>query len=368
MTERTIVQISKEQQGGMLKELRRGRYGYLLALHILLLCAAGYSPTIIAAVLFCSRSSIYRIVGLYREGKLGIEFDEEGIPKQPVRTTYLMPNIKRSILALLKQPPKLYGWCRVRWSCATLGLELKARRGIEASAETMRRWLHECGWEWKRAKLRARDDDPERDVRLARIRSVYENLSLKAAMFFADELDIDLLAKVGYQWMQKGTQLEVMTPGRNEKNYLAGALNILTGTIYHCISTSKNTALFLDLLKSIDSQCTLYTHIYIVVDNYKPHKAKAVQKWLAEHPRFELLYLPSYCPRANPIERAFGDVHDMCTRNHKRTLLADLVQDVKDHLRFNGPWLYKLSRIYFDPVISQLVQDLKYNKVSLAAA
>src|SRR6185295_11008969 len=126
----------------MLKELRRGRYGYLLAMHVLMLCAAGYSPTLIAAVLFCSRSSIYRIVDLYREGKLGIEFDEEGVPKQPVRTTYLMPNIKRSILALLKQPPKLFGWCRVRWSSATLAIELKAKRGIEASAETMRRWLH----------------------------------------------------------------------------------------------------------------------------------------------------------------------------------------------------------------------------------
>jgi len=42
----------------MLAELRRARYGYLLALHLLLLCAAGRSPTEIAAVLFCSRSSV----------------------------------------------------------------------------------------------------------------------------------------------------------------------------------------------------------------------------------------------------------------------------------------------------------------------
>ena len=42
--------------------LRRTRYGYLLAFHILLLCAAGRTPTEIAAFLFCSRSSVYRIV------------------------------------------------------------------------------------------------------------------------------------------------------------------------------------------------------------------------------------------------------------------------------------------------------------------
>lgn len=50
----------------MLSELRRARYGYWLALHILLLCAAGYSPTRIAAVLFCSRSSVYRAVRAYQ--------------------------------------------------------------------------------------------------------------------------------------------------------------------------------------------------------------------------------------------------------------------------------------------------------------
>jgi hypothetical protein len=38
------------------------RYGYLLAFHILLLCTAGRNPTELAAFLFGSRSSVYRIV------------------------------------------------------------------------------------------------------------------------------------------------------------------------------------------------------------------------------------------------------------------------------------------------------------------
>ena len=46
----------------MLAALRRARSGYLLALHVLLLCAAGRTPTEIAAYLFCSRSSVYRTV------------------------------------------------------------------------------------------------------------------------------------------------------------------------------------------------------------------------------------------------------------------------------------------------------------------
>ncbi|MFL6214498.1 MAG: helix-turn-helix domain-containing protein, partial [Blastocatellia bacterium] len=58
----TIIDLSCSEQEQLLFELRRARYGYWLALHIILLCAAGYTPTQIAAVLFCSRSSVYRAV------------------------------------------------------------------------------------------------------------------------------------------------------------------------------------------------------------------------------------------------------------------------------------------------------------------
>jgi hypothetical protein len=84
----------------MLAALRRARYGYLLALHTVLLCAAGRSPTEIAAVLFCSRSSVYRTVRAYREGTLGWEHDEQGRLMPPLRTTVLLPTLRRSSTAL----------------------------------------------------------------------------------------------------------------------------------------------------------------------------------------------------------------------------------------------------------------------------
>jgi transposase len=126
--------------------LRRTRYGYLLAFHILLLCAAGRNPTEIAAFLFCSRSSVYRIVHAYRTGSLGIRVDQEGQLSIAVQSTILMPWLTRSLGAILKKAPRVYGWCRTRWSCATLAATLQAKHGIEVSAETVRRWLHEIGW------------------------------------------------------------------------------------------------------------------------------------------------------------------------------------------------------------------------------
>ena len=80
-------------------------------------------------------------------------------------------------------------------------------------------------------KLVAKDDDPHRIERLARIRFHHENLQAHEMMVFADELDIHLLPKVGAAWMPQGTQVEVMTPGKNEKHYLAGALHLATGKL-----------------------------------------------------------------------------------------------------------------------------------------
>jgi transposase len=358
----TIVEISPLEQAQMLAAVRRARYGNLLALHILLLCAAQRSPTEIAAVLFCSRSTVYRVVQAYRT-RQGDEFTEDDASEKPAPRgqTLLSPTLRRSVLGILHSAPRLCGWCRTRWSCATVALELFVRRRITVSGETVRRWLHELGWEWKRAKLSARDDDPERVEKLARIRVAVEQLRAGAALFFADELDISLLPKVGYQWMPKGEQVAVLTPGTNEKRYLAGALDITTGAITQCVWYRKQTGLFLELLDTLDRTypAPLFTQLTVVADNAQLHKAKKVQQWLAAHPRFELLYLPTYCPRANPIERAFGDVHDNCTRNHTRKRIWSLVQDVKEHLHVNGPWRYALSELYYSPEVTTVVAALQ---------
>lgn len=362
MPNTTIVEISPTEQAQMLAEVRRARYGYLLALHILLLCAAQRSPTEIATVLFCSRSTVYRVVAAYRVGQWD-EVTEESVTTPPVlqRQARLSPALRRSVLGILHSTPRLCGWCRTRWSCATVALELFVRRRITVSGETVRRWLHELGWEWKRAKLCAKDEDPQRVEKLARIRLAFEQLRAGAALFFADELDINLLPKVGYQWMPKGEQIEVMTPGTNEKRYLAGALDIATGKITQCVWYRKQTGLFLELLDTLDRThpAPLFTQLTVVADNAKLHKAKRVQQWLVAHPRFALLYLPTYCPAANPIERAFGDVHDKCTRNHTRKRMWHLVQDVKQHLHVNGPWPYALSDLYYTPEVTAAVTALR---------
>jgi hypothetical protein len=224
----------------------------------------------------------------------------------------------------------------------------------------VRRWLHELGWVGKRAQLIAKEDDPHRSERLARMRFHAENLQAHEGIVFADALAIHLLPQVGAAWMPQGTQAEVMPPGKNEQHYLAGARHLATGTLLYCLGPRQNHGLFRTLLATLDQRdpAPWITRISVVVDHYCIHTAKAVEQWLASHPRFALLGLPTYCPRANPIARVFGDVHDTCTRNHTRKRLRDLVQDVERHVQANGPWQSKLSPLYDAPEVTAAMENI----------
>jgi Homeodomain-like domain len=112
----TVLEIPIAEQEALLRELRQARYGHLLAIHILLLCAAGKNPTEIADFLFCSRSSVYRSVRAYRAGKLDWQRDDPSSPR--------LSRWQKMLRSLIKLSPRVLGWCRVRWSCAVLAITL----------------------------------------------------------------------------------------------------------------------------------------------------------------------------------------------------------------------------------------------------
>ena len=194
-------------------------------------------------MLFCSRSSVYRTVRAEQEGALGWEYDAQGRLVPPVRTTVLLPTRRRSLRARRKAPPRAYGWCRTRWSCATLALTRQVNRGLTVSAETLRRWRHESGWVGKRATLVATEDAPPRVNRLARLRWVCEPHEPAEAIVLADELDRPLWPHVGCAWRPPGTQVEVMTPGQHQQHDVAGGLDLATGTRHDCLGGRQTHAL-----------------------------------------------------------------------------------------------------------------------------
>ncbi len=91
MPGKTILEIPAPLQAQMLMELRQARYGHLLALHILLWCASGRTPSEIATFIFCSRSSVYRTVAAYRRGHLDVLMGAAAVTSERV----YIPSLQR---------------------------------------------------------------------------------------------------------------------------------------------------------------------------------------------------------------------------------------------------------------------------------
>jgi hypothetical protein len=47
--------------------------------------------------------------------------------------------------------------------------------------------------------------------------------------------------------------------------------------------------------------------------------------------------------------------------------LVDLVADVVEHLHLNGPWGYKISDIYDDPMVTTAVERMAMEQTLVAA-
>ena len=118
---------------------------------------------------------------------------------------------------------------------------------------------------------------------------------------YLDEVDIHLNPKIGLDWMNRGTQKQVVTPGQNVKRYLCGAMDAETGLLTWVKAERKNSLLFVAMLGKLTK---VYPDrvIHVVLDNYVIHDSKvsrsAVAAWGG---RIVLYFLPRYCPQENKI-------------------------------------------------------------------
>lgn len=113
--------------------------------------------------------------------------------------------------------------------------------------------------------------------RLNVIRNLVATLPDDEVAVYEDEIDIHLNPKIGPDWMNRGQQKEVMTPGKNQKQYLAGAINVKTGQLTWVESDSKNTYLFLMMLWRLTQEYRDAKVIHVILDNYCIHSTKQVE-------------------------------------------------------------------------------------------
>ncbi len=243
---------------------------------------------------------------------------------------------RATLHAVLQQTPDAFGWRRPTWTRELLCLEMKRRGFPRVAACTLGRALHQIGARLGRPKpIVGCPWGQRRKVRrLNELRRLEQRATAKEPVFFADEVDIHLNPKIGLDWMPRGLQRQVLTPGQNQKRYIAGALNATTRTLTWVAGNRKNSDLFCQLVWRLVGEHRTARRVHIILDNYIIHSSRITRRCVAEFGgRVVLHFLPPYCPDANRIERVWLDLHANVTRNHRRTDMAELMRDVRDFLQ-----------------------------------
>jgi transposase len=317
----------------LLKRMRNcGNADMRMRYLIVITLAEGTSALQTAQRLKVSRSTVYRVASRFREfGEAGLvdRREENGSRK-------LDEDVLAALYDIVASSPQDHGWQRPTWTREMLRITLQQITGVTIHVSTMSRALKAIGA--RRGRPRPTVGCPwseqAKTKRLREIGRLVNNHPQNEVVVYEDEVDLHLNPKIGSDWMTPGQQKQVLTPGRNEKRYLAGALDAQTARLQWVEGVRKTSSLFVALLQRLLSSYPQAKRIHVIVDNYVIHSTKQVQLTLGSEQgrRLQLHFLPPYCPDHNRIERTWQDLHANVTRNHTCPDMDSLLANVRSYL------------------------------------
>jgi transposase len=292
----------------------------------------GRGARLIESILGVHNTTVYRVAGRFRElGEVALWDGREDNGAEKLSETYLGVLDK-----IVRSSPQDHGWRRPTWTRELLVETMVRKTGTHIHVSTMSRAL---------AMIKGRRGKPRPTVkcpwhpaaktrRLNQIARLVATLPRNEVAVYEDEVDVHLNPKIGLDWMGLGQQKEVVTPGQNQKRYLAGAMDVRTGVVHWVEAERKDSWLFMDLLKRLTVIYACAKVIHVILDNYGIHRSNVIAIALTNFARrIRLHFLPPYCPDYNRIERVWQDLHAHVTRNHTCVCMPELMGEVRYYLK-----------------------------------
>ena len=304
---------------------------------VVLLSDQNWSGARIARALGCTASTVSRTLSRWElYGQAGLIDRREDNGQRKADDLYA-----QTVAWILESTPRDFFHRRPTWTRRLLIETARQYTRVTVSPTTMGRLL-------KRLKVRRGRPKPcapcpwsesARKKRMKMIHALIDTLPGNQACVWEDEADIDLNPRIGLDWMLPGTQRQVMTPGKNIKRYLAGAMDARSDHLVWVKGERKNSRLFIELLKKLLVTYRDKKVIHLVLDNFIIHSSRQTRLWLVEFgPKFRLHFLPPYCPDDNRIERkVWREMHANVTVNHRcetmEALMSEAIYYLMSHNR-----------------------------------
>lgn len=271
-----------------------------------------------------------RVAGLYDAPRSG-------------RGDRLSPVLEARVLALTqKPPPKPF----THWTTRRLA----ARLGI--SHMTVARVWQRAGLKPHRLERYVASPDPDFEQKAADIIGLYLNPPAHAVVFCVDE-------KTAIQALDRREPVLPLSPGRAERHgfeyvrhgtlSLYAALNVGTGEVEGMTAARHTSHDFLAFLDRVIATQPKRHEIHLIADNLSAHKTKAVQAWLAAHPRVHMHYTPTYSSWLNQVELWFAKIERDCIARGIFTSTADLRRKLMQYIRAHNKYCHPFVWSYSNP-------------------
>jgi transposase len=180
---------------------------------------------------------------------------------------------------------------------------VEERFEVSYTVSGMTALLHRLGFVYKKPKLvPGKADRQAQEEFLAEYEQLKQNKGENDVILFMDAVHPQHNPVLGYGWIKRGEDYAVPSNTGRRRLNINGAVDLerLEPVVRYddTIDAASTIALFDQILLAY----AYATAIYIICDNARYYRSKAVQQYLQDS-RIKLVFLPAYAPNLNLIER-----------------------------------------------------------------
>lgn len=216
------------------------------------------------------------------------------------------PPVRETVCRVAKTPPQNLGRPFTTWSLSKLVEYLGEAKRISISAESVRVILRDAGINWQATKTWKASKDPDFAAKMARILDLYDQPPADGRVICADEFGpLNLQPRPGRGWFPAGRPARLRATFNRTAGvrHMFAALDLASGQMFYRFRDRKRWREFLGFLKQLRARFP-NERLYIVCDNYSPHKKDEVTQWCQDN-AVELVFTPSNASWLNWIECEF---------------------------------------------------------------
>lgn len=227
----------------------------------------------------------------------------------------------------MRREPRGFGLPRTRWRLTDLGRTVPGLAQYTLSG--ISRLLRRTGIVLKQGRLRLHSPDPAyapKVARLARAQTLAARHPDRVRLLYADECSLYRQPSLGPVWWPAPEEPTTpLSTGKNRCYRYAGALDTQTGQVTW-ITRSKLTVPAMCAFLTCIRQTYPGMHLLVAWDNWLVHRHPRVLQ-MAHQLRIQLLWLPTYAPWTNPIEKLWRWLRQTIVHAHRLAEQPDRLRE-----------------------------------------